>query len=455
MKKKENENDKIAPEDEKKPNEETKSEPEEDKKTVTEVSSEDPPKTEINEASEKEETKKDDGEKADVEVVEEEEESDDKEEKETKNETKDEAKSDDSEKNNEEPTEKNEMESCTEPKEEEVADKDETKPEDDGEDQDNDKDEASMVIDNPTNTPTPKKKKGEKMMGLDYADITSLSSGKRTRRSATRLSPEALDTPNKKEFFVPVGRGVKLEDIEDVKARIKATKRDDPVLKDAHSLLFTIRGRPKRNLIKTHILQFSGYLMPKSNDSKSDDDEGIDEKSETKMSVKAFKLTVNQLKELSTLFNIHTDATDKESLVDGLLDFLGAPDPSLTKGVKKKGIKDEPPSNNASAGRKRKKPNGKSKNTPRKRTTPKKEETNESSNSDEGDEMETDEPKTKAGTKMPTDSQLRKWVKAYVGCFNLDKATTKHAIETASDKFGVDLNTKKTKIKMLLADELS
>ena len=174
------------------------------------------------------------------------------------------------------------------------------------------------------------------------------------------------------------------------------------------------------------------------------------------MSVKAFKLTVNQLKELTALFNIHADASDKESLVDCLLDFLGAPDPTLTKGAKKRGAKHASLPKDSNGGRKRKKSNGKSKNTPRKRTSSQKEEMNESSNSDAGDEMDTDEPKKlDSGAKMPTDSQLRKWVKAYVSCFNLDKATTKHAIETASDKFGVNLNTKKTKIKMLLADELS
>eukprot|EP00568_Trieres_chinensis_P005106 CAMPEP_0183298668 /NCGR_PEP_ID=MMETSP0160_2-20130417/5629_1 /TAXON_ID=2839 ORGANISM="Odontella Sinensis, Strain Grunow 1884" /NCGR_SAMPLE_ID=MMETSP0160_2 /ASSEMBLY_ACC=CAM_ASM_000250 /LENGTH=56 /DNA_ID=CAMNT_0025460765 /DNA_START=32 /DNA_END=202 /DNA_ORIENTATION=- len=56
---------------------------------------------------------------------------------------------------------------------------------------------------------------------------------------------------------------------------------------------------------------------------------------------------------------------------------------------------------------------------------------------------------------MPSDKALRKWVRAYVRCFNLDKATTKHAIETASDKFGVDLTEKKTRIKELLTEEMS
>jgi hypothetical protein len=55
---------------------------------------------------------------------------------------------------------------------------------------------------------------------------------------------------------------------------------------------------------------------------------------------------------------------------------------------------------------------------------------------------------------MPTEEVLRAWVRAYVACFNLDKATTKHAIITCSEKFGVDMSKKKQHIKQLLAEEL-
>lgn len=54
----------------------------------------------------------------------------------------------------------------------------------------------------------------------------------------------------------------------------------------------------------------------------------------------------------------------------------------------------------------------------------------------------------------PSDKALRQWAKAYVVCFDMDKATTKHAILTASDKFGVDLSPRKAKIKEMLADEM-
>lgn len=55
---------------------------------------------------------------------------------------------------------------------------------------------------------------------------------------------------------------------------------------------------------------------------------------------------------------------------------------------------------------------------------------------------------------MPTDHQLRQWTRAYVRCFNSDKVTVKHALETASDKFGLDLSSRHTRIKELLVEEL-
>lgn len=55
---------------------------------------------------------------------------------------------------------------------------------------------------------------------------------------------------------------------------------------------------------------------------------------------------------------------------------------------------------------------------------------------------------------MPTDHQLRQWTRAYVRCFNLKKVTVRNALETASDKFGVDLSSKHTRIKELLVEEM-
>jgi hypothetical protein len=61
--------------------------------------------------------------------------------------------------------------------------------------------------------------------------------------------------------------------------------------------------------------------------------------------------------------------------------------------------------------------------------------------------------KHKSGAE-PSDEALRQWVKAYIVCFDMNSATTKHAIQTASGKFGVDLSGKKNTIKEMLADEM-
>ena len=71
----------------------------------------------------------------------------------------------------------------------------------------------------------------------------------------------------------------------------------------------------------------------------------------------------------------------------------------------------------------------------------------------EEDDHNYDSEKT-ARPKVVSDKALRNWVKAYISCFNMDKATIKHAIETASDKFGVDLKDKILKIKQLLTEEM-
>lgn len=68
-------------------------------------------------------------------------------------------------------------------------------------------------------------------------------------------------------------------------------------------------------------------------------------------------------------------------------------------------------------------------------------------NSDDYDSTEEKEPK-------PTKPKLKKWVKAYVACFSMDKATAKHALQTASDKFGVDLSAEKPYIMDLLKKEV-
>lgn len=106
-----------------------------------------------------------------------------------------------------------------------------------------------------------------------------------------------------------------------------------------------------------------------------------------------------------------------------MLTFLSKPDKKLTKSFKKKQAASE-----------------------RKKAQAQKKEEKDGAEKDGADVLEKG--------KDPNDKQLRNWVRAYVRCFNLDKVTTKHALVTASDKFGVDLASKKSRIKELLTEEM-
>lgn len=120
------------------------------------------------------------------------------------------------------------------------------------------------------------------------------------------------------------------------------------------------------------------------------------------------------------------------------MDFLGAPDETLTT----------------------LKPVG-SKAASKKKAGAKKGSKKSKAKSESDDEAEVKEPPTdfskikalKKGDK-PDEETLRQWVRAYVACFDMDSATTKHAIKTASEKFGCDLSKEKSKIKELLAEEM-
>lgn len=158
------------------------------------------------------------------------------------------------------------------------------------------------------------------------------------------------------------------------------------------------------------------------------------------MATKAYKLNIPEIKMLCDFFKVdRSQLTNKEDLIDRLLDFLSAPDPELTKkAVAKK--KAAPGKKRAAKGEAKAK-------------TGKKKKTAKAADEDETEDEDMEDEEEEEG-KMPSDKALRKWVQAYVGCFNLNKATTRHAMETASDKFGVDLSSKKERIKELLAEEM-
>ncbi|KAL3929332.1 MAG: hypothetical protein SGBAC_012257 [Bacillariaceae sp.] len=54
----------------------------------------------------------------------------------------------------------------------------------------------------------------------------------------------------------------------------------------------------------------------------------------------------------------------------------------------------------------------------------------------------------------PSDAAIRQWVQAYVTCFDMSAATAKHAMETASAKFGVNLTDRKDLIREFIVSEI-
>ena len=128
------------------------------------------------------------------------------------------------------------------------------------------------------------------------------------------------------------------------------------------------------------------------------------------------------LKKLCDVFALdRSKLTDKEALVELVLDFFSEPNEKFLKGKNKKAAKEK------------KKGSSKEKKASK-------------SALDDYEEIVEGE--------MPNDNQLRQWVRAYIRCFNTSKKTLKDAMKIAEDKFGLDLYEKKERIKELLTEEM-
>jgi hypothetical protein len=161
------------------------------------------------------------------------------------------------------------------------------------------------------------------------------------------------------------------------------------------------------------------------------------------MSVKAYKLTIPQIKKICDLFHVDRFKIEsKDDLIDALLDFLGSPSEDQLKGARKKAAAKSAASPKSSGSKEKKK----------KKSAASTERDDVVEDDDDEESDDGDAPLKEGGS--PSDEALRKWVRAYVRCFNLQKATVKHAIATASDKFGVDVSKKKALLKELLTSEM-
>jgi hypothetical protein len=150
---------------------------------------------------------------------------------------------------------------------------------------------------------------------------------------------------------------------------------------------------------------------------------------------KAFKMPLSQVKKLTHFFRVEDKGDDgkplnKDDTVEALLEFLSEPDQGLCADptAEKEKKKEKP----------QKKRPARSKKPVAKKEPP-------------ADPFAALKAHEKG--KPPGDKVLRQWVKAYVVCFDMDSATTKHAITTASERFGVNLAPQKAKIKEMLAEE--
>ena len=160
---------------------------------------------------------------------------------------------------------------------------------------------------------------------------------------------------------------------------------------------------------------------------------------QARYSTKAYKLRVGDVKRLCDLLAVDRNGrNDKTALVNALLDFVAVPGKEALVQANKR-----------TAGGRKRSSSSPLKKRPR-RDSNEKDETQAAAASD-SDESAYEEP---SKGEMPSDSELRKWVQAFVRCYNMENVSLKVAIEIASDKFGVDIAPLKETLKILLTEEL-
>mmetsp|Transcript_10469 Transcript_10469/g.30403 ORF Transcript_10469/g.30403 Transcript_10469/m.30403 type:complete len:324 (+) Transcript_10469:128-1099(+) len=266
--------------------------------------------------------------------------------------------------------------------------------------------------------------------------------GKRKRKASADAAFEPEDFTMAGETTsvkIIEGRGKKLKEFPSVVASMEKHTHEEVLF--AHKFLYGNKGAAlKKKELLANIFEFSGYLrkVPKGYDEKKLDAE--DEREEERYSKKAFKMILAQVRSLCDFFNILKiddqtgKALNKEDTIDNLLDFLAQPNADFLnpEGVIKSG-KSAP---------KKKTKKATTRKVARKAKVEKKKKHyfHLIKNHKHGEE--------------PDDKTLRMWVRAFVHCFNMDKATTKDAIRIANEKFGADIADNKERLKELLAEEL-
>ncbi|GKY96750.1 hypothetical protein MPSEU_000634400 [Mayamaea pseudoterrestris] len=264
---------------------------------------------------------------------------------------------------------------------------------------------------------------------------TSRASSQRLRKPTQQYNPMSYQknkaqTPTETADNVTKGRGMRLDELPATKAAIAAASAQEKDL--VHQLLFaqtrTIHAKSlvvKNNL--PDILEFSGYL-PLKEGHDAEKLAALEEEMEAKYSTKAYMLRVSEIKVICDALAINRRGRhDKDSLIACLLNFLGVPSEDALIAIE---------SNSSSTANS---PATKKRKRDRKNTA--------------GDDDEESPNENAATCKLPSDLELRQWVRAFIHCYNMDKLTLKAAITIASDKFGVDMTQTKERMKAMLVEE--
>jgi len=330
-------------------------------------------------------------------------------------------------------------------------------------------------------TPSSKKRKKSDVTtdvdGCVFIAATTPSSaeGKRRRKSSSTVSyvPEDFTAKQGGSIQVTKGRGQCLRDLPGVKANVEKYNLGSDEFLQAYRLLFPGRGKLKKN-VKSLLLDFSGYLEEVNDGENLEKREKRDENSEAKFSKRAYKLHVPQIKSLCDFFDIDRtpsstdEKVDKEMLVDRLLDFLSAPNKESTN-TEKKNAKKSPSSKKIGV----KKPLASKKKSKDDTEADDDIDEQEEDDDEDYDAMELDDDKKKTKTKspnskkilpkkktmktkhkkkkdVPSDKMLEKWVRAFLFCHSIKKSTFKSAMKIVTEKYEVDLTSKKKLIKQLI-----
>ena len=92
------------------------------------------------------------------------------------------------------------------------------------------------------------------------AAVDPSRSSKRERKAADTFAPTNFNVETKNRINVVEGRGKKLRDIQPILEVVEAASKNSLELKNAHKLLYPVRGKTVPQEMRSNLLEFNGYL---------------------------------------------------------------------------------------------------------------------------------------------------------------------------------------------------